>query len=169
MRWDFYQYYSIYFYYPNISILASSEKGFGYRHEIHIWISQNDYENANLMILIGYIIMGHPEWKGARINIFAIFPEGDIDKERKKLIELAKTCIELDPKARIVGVPHRPGTHEYLFCEEGRLSVVVTGERFDLSAGDVAAFPGDQAHSYHNKGDGLAIGFSVVTLAPMRR
>jgi transcriptional regulator with XRE-family HTH domain len=72
----------------------------------------------------------------------------------------------LDPKARIVGVPHRPGTYEYLCCESGRLSLVVLGEQFDLSPGDVAAFPGDVPHSYRNTGDGVAVGFSVVTLAP---
>ena len=33
--------------------------------------------------------------------------------------------------------------------------------------GDVATFAGDQPHSYQNDGDGAAIGFSVVALAPM--
>lgn len=75
--------------------------------------------------------------------------------------------MELEPGARMTGVPHRPGTHEYLCCERGALTVMVSGERFDLEPGDVAAFPGDQAHSYHNRGDGLALGFSVVTLAPL--
>jgi transcriptional regulator with XRE-family HTH domain len=75
--------------------------------------------------------------------------------------------IELRPAARMVGVPHRPGTHEYLCCERGAITLHVAGERFDLQAGDVAAFPGDQAHSYHNPGRALAVGFSVVTLAPM--
>jgi len=75
--------------------------------------------------------------------------------------------IELQPGARMVGVPHRPGTHEYLCCERGALTLRVAGERFDLKAGDVAAFPGDQAHGYHNPGRGPAVGFSVVTLAPL--
>ena len=73
----------------------------------------------------------------------------------------------LDPGARIVGVPHRPGTHEYLCCEAGALVLLVAGERFDLAPGDVAAFPGDQHHSYQNKSDAPAVGFSVVTLAPL--
>ncbi len=75
--------------------------------------------------------------------------------------------MELKAGARIVGVPHRPGTHEYLCCESGRLTLIVSGERFDLGPGDVATFPGEQAHSYHNKGSRLAVGFSVVTLAPL--
>ena len=64
------------------------------------------------------------------------------------------------------GVPHRPGTREYLACERGRLTLRAAGERFDLGPGDVAAFQGDQPHSYHNEGSVVAVGFSVVTLAP---
>jgi XRE family transcriptional regulator, regulator of sulfur utilization len=76
--------------------------------------------------------------------------------------------MELEPKARMVGIPHRPGTREYLACERGQIILWASGERFDLEIGDVAAFPGDQAHSYQNDGDVTAIGFSVVTLAPSR-
>ncbi len=69
---------------------------------------------------------------------------------------------------RITGVPHRPGTHECLYCERGALSLWVSGEKFELGEGDVATFPGDQAHSYHNAGRRTAVGFCVVTLAPMQ-
>ena len=72
----------------DICILGSSEKGFGYKTEIHIWITPNDYENANLMILLGYIILGHPEWKHGEIKIFALFPESEIQKEKEMLLEL---------------------------------------------------------------------------------
>ena len=37
----------------------------------------------------------------------------------------------------------------------------------ELKPGDVAAFDGDQPHSYHNETVKNAIGFSVVTLAPL--
>lgn len=72
--------------------------------------------------------------------------------------------LELAPKARFPGSPHRPGTHEYLVCERGAITLRVAGERLDLNPGDVAAFPGDQPHSYTNPGRDLAIGFSVVTI-----
>lgn len=74
--------------------------------------------------------------------------------------------VELQPAARMVGVPHQPGTQEYLTCERGTLVLTVEGERFELHPGDVAAFPGDQAHGYHNPGGAVAVGFSVVVLAP---
>jgi mannose-6-phosphate isomerase-like protein (cupin superfamily) len=75
--------------------------------------------------------------------------------------------LELQPGARMTGVPHRPGTREYLACERGQITLWAAGEQFDLSPGDVAAFHGDQAHSYHNQGNVVAIGFSVVTLSPV--
>lgn len=73
----------------DITILASSEKGFGHKQEIHIWITQSDFENANLMILLGYIMMGHPDWQKAHIEIYAIFPDQDVLEQKEYLKELA--------------------------------------------------------------------------------
>jgi len=72
----------------DVLVLGTSERGFGLKKEIHIWITANDYRNANLMILLGYIISGHKEWRGAAIKLFAVFPENSIDEERAKLYEL---------------------------------------------------------------------------------
>ena len=74
----------------------------------------------------------------------------------------------LKPGARMVGVPHRPGTREYLNCERGQITLWAAGDKVILKAGDVVAFQGDQRHSYTNDGDEEAIGFSVVTFAPGR-
>jgi len=75
--------------------------------------------------------------------------------------------MEILPGARIVGVPHRPGTREYLYCEKGRLTLWAAGIKYELAAGDAAAFQGDQRHSYGNEGRATAIGFSVVALVPI--
>ena len=73
--------------------------------------------------------------------------------------------IEVPPSGRMTGVPHTPGTREYLTCESGEVLLVVGGERFSLEPGDVAVFRGDQRHSYHNPGRKPAVGYSVVVLA----
>jgi len=73
--------------------------------------------------------------------------------------------IELAAGGRMTGVPHTPGTREYLTCEAGELGLVVGGEQFQLEPGDVAVFRGDQRHSYQNPGRRPAIGYSVVVLA----
>lgn len=83
----------------DLIILASSERGFGLKKQIHLWISPYDFQNANLMILLAYILMGHPDWKGATINIYAIFPEDSIDEERQRLLLLIQTGqLPISPK-----------------------------------------------------------------------
>jgi transcriptional regulator with XRE-family HTH domain len=74
--------------------------------------------------------------------------------------------LELPRGARLVGVPHTPGTREYLSCETGEIELVAAGQSFLLSRGDVAVFRGDQRHSYSNKGSTPAVGYSVVILVP---
>jgi transcriptional regulator with XRE-family HTH domain len=76
--------------------------------------------------------------------------------------------IELPPGGRMPGVPHTPGTREYLTCESGEIALVAAGESWRLRPGDVVAFRGDQRHSYGNPGQRIAVGYSVVVLAPPR-
>jgi XRE family transcriptional regulator, regulator of sulfur utilization len=73
--------------------------------------------------------------------------------------------IEVAPAGRMTGVPHTPGTREYLTLESGEMVLVVSGEKFRLEPGDVVVFRGDQRHSYHNPGRLPAVGYSVVVLA----
>jgi transcriptional regulator with XRE-family HTH domain len=75
--------------------------------------------------------------------------------------------IELPAGARLVGVPHTPGTREYLTCEAGEIELVASGESFRLKDGDVVVFRGDQRHSYFNPGRRAAVGYSVVMRQPV--
>jgi amino acid transporter len=75
----------------DVCILNTSYKGFGYHKEIHVWIGAEDLENANLMILLAYIIQGHPDWKKGIIKIFAMYPEDQLDTQKEKLIALIKS------------------------------------------------------------------------------
>lgn len=75
----------------DVCVLNSSYKGYGYKQEIHIWISPKDYENANLMILLAYIILGHPEWKKGVIKIFALFPEAELEAQQEHILSLIKS------------------------------------------------------------------------------
>jgi len=75
----------------DLCVLNTSYKGFGYKRDIHIWISIMDFENANLMILLGYIILGHPEWRKGQIKIFATHPPDDMDRKREDLLDLIKS------------------------------------------------------------------------------
>ncbi|WP_445730873.1 hypothetical protein [Mariniflexile sp.] len=75
----------------DLCILASSDKGFGYKKDIHVWIRKEDYENANLMILLSYIILGHSDWKKGEIKLFATFPKEHLQQELDHLIKLTSS------------------------------------------------------------------------------
>lgn len=84
--------------------------------------------------------------------------------ERLPGLELERMAF---PKGQqLTGVPHTPGTREYLTCEKGLLELRAGGEAYRLEPGDVVVFRGDQKHSYTNVGDGEAVGYSVVVLNP---
>ena len=74
----------------DLCILSTSYKGFGYKQQIHIWITSEDSDNANLIILLGYIILGHPEWKDGIIKIFAIYQPETITHRKEELKLLIK-------------------------------------------------------------------------------
>jgi len=75
--------------------------------------------------------------------------------------------MEIPAGSHLVGIPHSRGTREYLTCERGQIELVIAGETYELEAGDVVVFRGDQRHSYVNPGPGVAVGYSMVTLAPV--
>lgn len=75
--------------------------------------------------------------------------------------------LELPVGSRMIGVPHTPGTREYLCCEAGQIELVASGEAYRLGVGDVVVFRGDQRHSYANIGKAVAVGYSVVLLNPV--
>lgn len=75
----------------DVCILRTNDRGFGYKNEIHIWITKNDFENANLMILLGYIILGHREWQNGFIKIFALFPEAELKERKHDLLSRTST------------------------------------------------------------------------------
>lgn len=75
--------------------------------------------------------------------------------------------LELAPGGQLGGIPHTPGTREYLTCESGRIELVASGERWELGPGDALVFRGDQRHSYRNLDPRQpALAISVVCFAP---
>jgi amino acid transporter len=69
----------------NRLVLRHSDHFFGNRKNLHVWLTWNDYRNANLMVLLSYILLGHPDWEGAEIHIFAAFPYDQVEEETARL------------------------------------------------------------------------------------
>nr|NQU92624.1 hypothetical protein [Bacteroidota bacterium] len=72
----------------DICILGSSRRKADFTAGIHIWIQSTDAENSNLMILLSFIILGHPDWKKQEIKIFDICMEANVEQVRSGLVQL---------------------------------------------------------------------------------
>ncbi len=72
----------------DVCIFASSSKPVHYKNGIHVWIKTIDEKNSSLMILLSFIILGHPDWKKANIKIFDICMEEDYDQVRRNMNDL---------------------------------------------------------------------------------
>jgi amino acid transporter len=70
----------------DICILGNSTSPIRYRNGIHVWTRSVDEKNTNMMILLGYIILSHPDWSKNYIKIFNISPAGK-EKDTKKDLE----------------------------------------------------------------------------------
>ena len=72
----------------NVLVLRSAKYRFGYRSSIHIWVTEDNLSNAPLMLMLAYIIVGHPEWKRAEIRFFACLDSEIAEQETDQLSNL---------------------------------------------------------------------------------
>jgi len=75
--------------------------------------------------------------------------------------------MEFPVGASMTGIPHTPGTREYLTCERGSVQLQAAGESWLLGPGELVVFRGDQRHSYKNAGAHPAVAYSVVAFSPV--
>lgn len=71
----------------DVGILSISNHTTKPANGLHVWIRDTDEENTNLMILLGYIILLHPDWKKSQIKIF-------ITSTKKEVVQLKESLQE---------------------------------------------------------------------------
>ena len=99
-----------------------------------------------------------PERRRQHVRLRPLVPEAIPGLEASRM--------ELPGAASLTGVPHTPGTREYLTCVSGRIELTAGGERWQLAPGDVLVFRGDQRHGYRNLDRaGPAVAISIVCFA----
>ena len=74
----------------NVLILRSTKYRFGYRSSIHVWVTDDNISNVPMMLLLAYIIVGHPEWKRAKIRLFACSDSWDTELDADQLSTVIK-------------------------------------------------------------------------------
>jgi len=75
----------------DICLLASSRKDMNFRNGIHIWIDYQYPENSSLIILLSFIISGHPDWKRSNIKVFETCKPEQYEETKSMLTELVRT------------------------------------------------------------------------------
>lgn len=75
----------------DVCVLGCSSRSVNFDKGIHIWIRAQDSDNSNLMILLSYIILGHPSWKNGFIKIFNVCKPGQKEETKKELDQLVLT------------------------------------------------------------------------------
>ncbi|MCW3788073.1 amino acid permease [Plebeiibacterium sediminum] len=96
----------------DVCFLNTSLKGFGYKKEIHVWIGRHDFHNANLMVLLAYIILGHPDWKKGFIKIYSLVPAQETEEEKKKWLDRIKSGRLPIAPGNVTMVPFKEGDHK---------------------------------------------------------
>jgi solute carrier family 12 (sodium/potassium/chloride transporter), member 2 len=69
----------------NRLVLRHGDSFFGTHRTIHVWLTWHDARNANLMILLTYILLGHRDWHGAEVSIFAAYPRNEARERTQEL------------------------------------------------------------------------------------
>lgn len=94
----------------NVCVLRSTDYRFGYHGSIHIWVTEGDLKNVSLMLILAYIIVGHPEWRRAEIRVFACLPPTNAQTEANKLSELMEEGRLPISRQNLVTVPYGDAT-----------------------------------------------------------
>ena len=69
----------------DVGIFAISEHFVRAASGIHVWIREYDGKNTNFMILLGYIIMSHSDWKKSHLKIFVTSTREDFKAVKEEL------------------------------------------------------------------------------------
>lgn len=126
----------------SLLMLRYGERHFGARRTIHLWLTWHDFENAPLMILVTYILLGHPDWSAADVKIFAAFPREDAAREGDRLVELIESGRLPISRKNLEIIPTASDTDftALVACRSATADLVLFGltrERLDLRGVDL--------------------------------
>lgn len=74
----------------DVGVFATTQARIDPKYGIDVWLRSADYMNANLMILLGYIIKGHPDWKRGPIRVYELCRAEEYESTRERLVELVQ-------------------------------------------------------------------------------
>ena len=120
----------------NLLILRHGVRNFGDKRNIHVWLNWNDGENATLMTLLTYILVGNRDWRRAEISIFAAFPADEVEKRRAQfeaMMEGGRLPIRKE-NVRFHSVNDATAYHQLVETTSDGADLVVLGATLDRLA-----------------------------------
>ena len=128
----------------DVCIFAASSYPLRNRFDIHVWISDADDMNTNLMILLGYIILAHPDWSRSKIRIF-IASSLDSSEERENIrrrIETGRLPITL-ANIEIVSLDPNGSLNAAVATYSQHAGLIIMGFDFRIAADHAIRFGGE--------------------------
>ncbi len=143
----------------DVCILASTRQKIIHKHGIHVWIRSLDYENSNLMILLSYIMLGHPDWKKGKIKIFEITRTDQAEEMKEKLTEILQSGrLPISPKNIEIIKMEEDENHKNIISERSKeAGLTVIGFREEALKHDKDIFS-----DYNDMGDILFVNASHI-------
>jgi len=118
----------------DLLLLRSSGRSFGNMHDIHLWITPDDKSNASLMILLSYILQGHPDWSKSSISVFFICDGADDQHATHLQAQIVEGRIPIsEQNIEIVKVNSQNEKVSHILNRSGGADLVVLGFDFDSS------------------------------------
>lgn len=74
----------------DVCVLRSTSTKINFKNGIDIWVHLNDGENINLMILLAYVILAHPDWRKAKVKVHFIAGDNELEESKTELLDLIK-------------------------------------------------------------------------------
>jgi len=117
----------------DVCILGSSNRPLNFKNGIHVWLRSLDQDNAHLMILLSFIIQGHPAWKKSNISIFQLCKPGTTIQTRRDLESLISTG----------RLPITTKNIEIIEEDQNRNYIEIVDEKSDQAALTILGFTGE--------------------------
>jgi amino acid transporter len=113
----------------NRLVLRHTDHFFGNRRDIHVWLTWHDYRNANLMILLAYILLGHPAWKHGEITLYAAYPRPEVRERTVELLGMISDgrLLISDKNVRVFGTDDRTDFSRLMEVKSAHADLVIRG------------------------------------------
>ena len=110
----------------DLALLRSSGRKFGNKHDIHLWITPEDSINSSLMILLAYILQGHPDWSDASISVFFLHDGENAEEEEALRASIVGGRLPI-AEQNIEHITHHSSSVQTIKNKSGGADLVILG------------------------------------------